>query len=332
MSTSKSKICLTGATGGLGSRVLHHLLHTLSIPPSSLVISSQNPSPSSPSDSGVETRHGDFLNPSTLPSAFAGASTLLLISYPSIAHALRVTAHKNAIDAAIRAGVTHVVYTSLAFAGDSQAAVMQAHLETEEYLKRTCAGREGVHYTIIREGIYCESWALYLGFFDPGKAVSDGDGRVVRVPEGADRGVAWVGRDELGQGTARILVQREKFADQTVLLSGGAAVSLRGVAETISGIMGWQGKEAVKVEELGKERWVDAMVEMKTGKKEDAETREFMEKWYTTYPAIEKGELDVVDPRLEGLLGRKLESMEESLKKHLKDVGGARESIGQYAK
>ena len=331
MSTPNSKTCLTGATGGLGSRVLHHLLHTLSVPPSSLVISSQNPSPSS-SASGIETRHGDFLNPSTLPSAFAGAATLLLVSYPSIAHALRVTAHKNAIDAAVRAGVTHIVYTSLAFADDSQAAVMQAHLETEEYLKRTCAGREGMHYTIVREGIYCESWALYLGFFDPGKAVGDGERRVVRVPEGADQGVAWVGRDELGEGTAKILVRKEEFADQTVLLSGGAAVSLRGVAELISGVMGWQGEEAVQVEEMGGERWVDAMVEMKTGKKEDAETREFMKKWYTTYPAIEKGELDVVDPLLEKLLGRKLESMEQSLRQQLKDVGGAKESIGQYAK
>ncbi|MCJ1285582.1 hypothetical protein MMC26_004923 [Xylographa opegraphella] len=331
MSTSNSKICLTGATGGLGSRVLHHLLHTLSVPPSSIVISTQNPSPSS-SAAGIEARHGDFLKPQTLPSAFADAATLLLVSYPSIAHALRVTAHKNAIDAAVRAGVTHIVYTSLAFAGDSQAAVMQAHIETEEYLMRTCAGREGLHYTIIREGIYCESWALYLGFFDPGKAMGKGERKVARVPEGADRGVAWVVRDELGEGTAKILLRKEEFVDRTVLLSGGAAVSLKGVAEMISGIMGWQGEEAVEVEELGREKWLDAMVEIKTGKKEDAETREFMEKWYTTYPAIDKGELDVVDPLLEKLLGRKLESMEESLSKQLTDVGGTKESIGQYAK
>ncbi|MCJ1290334.1 hypothetical protein MMC34_001870 [Xylographa carneopallida] len=331
MLTSNFKICLTGATGGLGSRVLHHLLHTLSIPPSSLIISTQNPSPS-PSASDIETRHGDFLAPATLPTAFAGASTLLLVSYPSIAHALRVTTHKNAIDAALRAGVSHIVYTSLAFAGDSRAAVMQAHLEMEAYLKRTCAALEGVRYTIVREGIYCESWALYLGFFDPGKAVGKGERRVVSVPEGADRGVAWVGRDELGEGTARILLRKEEFADQTVLLSGGAAVSIKEVAGIISGVMGWGGKEAVGVEELGKERWLDAMVEMKTGKKEDEETRAFMEKWYTTYPAIGKGELDVVDPLLEMLLGRKLESMEESLRRQLKDVRGARESIGQYAR
>ena len=209
---------------------------------------------------------------------------------------------------------------------------MQAHLEMEAYLKRTCAALEGVRYTIVREGIYCESWALYLGFFDPGKAVGKGERRVVSVPEGADRGVAWVGRDELGEGTARILLRKEEFADQTVLLSGGAAVSIKEVAGIISGVMGWGGKEAVGVEELGKERWLDAMVEMKTGKKEDEETRAFMEKWYTTYPAIGKGELDVVDPLLEMLLGRKLESMEESLRRQLKDVRGARESIGQYAR
>ena len=74
---------------------------------------------------------------------------------------MRVRNHINAIDAAKRVGITHIYYTSLAFASDSVAAVMQAHLDTEKYLKES-----GVTYTIIREGIYSESWPLYLGFFD----------------------------------------------------------------------------------------------------------------------------------------------------------------------
>jgi len=40
--------------------------------------------------------------------------------------------------------------------------VMQAHLRTEAYLKES-----GVHYTIIREGTYFETYPIFLGFFAP---------------------------------------------------------------------------------------------------------------------------------------------------------------------
>ena len=144
--------------------------------------------------SGVEVRKGDFGDASSLETAFAGADKLLIVSYPSIAHELRVRNHINAIDAAKRVGITHIYYTSLAFASDSVAAVMQAHLDTEKYLKES-----GITYTIIREGIYSESWPLYLGFFDS----SEGKDEVL-IPH-SDGKIAWVCRDDLGEGTAKII-------------------------------------------------------------------------------------------------------------------------------
>ena len=163
--TILSHILLTGATGGLGSRVLYHLLHTLSAPPSSLLISTPRAQPQNLDDNDVEVRQGDFHEPKTLTPVFAGAAVLFLVSYPSIAHSSRVEAHINAIDAAIRAGVKHIFYTSLAFASDSRAEVMRAHIDTEDYLRHTCA-RSGCRYTVVREGIYSGSYPLYLGFFD----------------------------------------------------------------------------------------------------------------------------------------------------------------------
>ena len=117
-------------------------------------------------------RKGDYADPDSLRAAFSGADKLLLISYPSIAHELRVHMHRNAIDAAKASGVKHIYYTSLAFGfgarkelipasePESIAAVMQAHLDTEAYLRTI-----GLTYTVIREGIYSESWPLYFGFF-----------------------------------------------------------------------------------------------------------------------------------------------------------------------
>ena len=154
------KVVLTGTTGGLGREVLKHILPL--IPHGDMIITSPSPArvraewPNLPAD--IEVREGDYTRANTLFSAFAGAETLFLISYPSIAHAERVNAHVAAIDAAKAAGIKRIVYTSLAFGGDSKAAVMRAHLDTEAYLKAS-----GVEYTIIREGIYAESFPLYLG-------------------------------------------------------------------------------------------------------------------------------------------------------------------------
>ena len=156
-------IVLTGTTGGLGSQILKYILSLNLISPSQIIISLYNTS-SAPADlpAGIQIRQGDFSRPDSLDVAFAGADTLLLVSYPSIAHKLRVDSHVNAIDAAKRAGIKRIYYTSLAFADGSVSAVMQAHLDTEAYLKQS-----GLAYTIVREGIYAESYPLYLGKFVP---------------------------------------------------------------------------------------------------------------------------------------------------------------------
>ena len=169
---------------------------------SDIIVSLYNPAGAPPeiTSSGVGVRHGDYNDPASLDTAFAGADKLLLVSSPSIAHAQRVAHHTTAIDAARRAGVKHLYYTSLAFAGDSRAAVMQAHLDTERYLKES-----GLTYTILREGIYSESYPLYFGFW----SAEAGEDEVL-VPH-SDGGIAWVCREDLGEGTARIMVAAGVF-------------------------------------------------------------------------------------------------------------------------
>lgn len=149
-------IVLTGSTGGLGSSVLKHILKL--VKPSELIVSVYNPETAPSVPDGVQVRRGDYADPALLDAAFKGADTLFLVSYPSIAHELRVERHTAAIDAAKRCGIRRLWYTSLAFADGSISEVMQAHLDTEEYIKDS-----GLTYTIIREGIYAESFPLYLG-------------------------------------------------------------------------------------------------------------------------------------------------------------------------
>ena len=154
-----ARILITGTTGGLGSEVLRYILPLVA--PSNLVVSSPTPArvreawPNLPAE--VEIREGDYTRPETLPGALAGIDVFFIISYPSIAHEVRVRAHKNAIDAAKAANVRRVIYTSIAF-GEGVADVMKPHIDTEVYLRES-----GLEYTIIREGLYIEAFPFYLG-------------------------------------------------------------------------------------------------------------------------------------------------------------------------
>ncbi len=114
-----------------------------------------------------------------------------------MAHELRVAYHKNAIDAAKRVGIKRVYYTSLAFAGDTDTFIMRAHLDTERYLQES----GGVPYTILREGVYSEAWRVYFGFWTPAETSDE-----VVIPHG-DGPIAYACLDDLGEGTAKILVE-----------------------------------------------------------------------------------------------------------------------------
>ncbi|KAL9620988.1 MAG: hypothetical protein Q9160_004506 [Pyrenula sp. 1 TL-2023] len=310
-----SKICLTGSTGALGSKVLQHLLNTVRIDPKSLVISLYNPSKAPKVPDGVEIRQGDYENPANLLTSFADCSKLFLVSYPSLLYERRVAAHKNAIDAAKQAGVKHIYYTSLAFGDDSKAFVKQAHLDTEAYLREVCeAPGSTMSYTSIEEGIYSESFPLYIGFFEQDRWEKATD-RVVKVPSLGGPGPAWITQDNLGEANARIIADdftKPQWRNRLVLLSGPKAISLQGVVDIINESLGWE-KNPLRIEAVGAEEYLNYASELKTGKKDDEATKAYFGEWVSSYPAMERGETSVVDPLAKELVGRELTSMREYL-------------------
>jgi NAD(P)H dehydrogenase (quinone) len=196
-------LVLTGTSGQLGGGVLQTILEKNLIRPSELIISAYNTEavPANAKAAGIEVRHGNYEKPETLASSFKGADTLFLVSYPSVSEE-RYVHHKAAIDAAIAAGIKHIIYTSLTFGGksgeESIAGVMQAHINTVKYLKST-----GLHHTIVREGIYAEIWNLFAGFVQLDDSKDDIDIVVPGVGE-----MTWASRDELGEATAIIVANK----------------------------------------------------------------------------------------------------------------------------
>jgi hypothetical protein len=139
---------------------------------------------------------------------------------------------KRAIDKAIAQGVRHVIYSSLAFAkqGDdhSKAHVMLAHLATESHLREQAKRNPTFTYTVLRQGLYSESFPVYL----PGLSIESQpkSGNIVLPHDGSSPGLAWAKRDELGEATAKILYSyvraREADKDTELDYGGGDLVRL----------------------------------------------------------------------------------------------------------
>lgn len=142
-------IAITAATGQLGQIVIEQL--SALVPVDRIVAVARKPAKiTALFDRGISVRAGDYDNLSALTSAFTGVDTLLLISSSEIGR--RVAQHKNAIDAARRAGVKRILYTSLLHADTSPLSLAAEHLATETALKAS-----GLEFIILRNGWYTEN-------------------------------------------------------------------------------------------------------------------------------------------------------------------------------
>ncbi len=145
-------IAITGATGLLGHLVVAKLKGR--VPGGEIVALAR--SPAEAADLGVTVRAADYVKPETLAPALAGVDTLLLISASELGG--RTAQHRNVIDAARKAGVRRIVYTSLLHADTSPLDLAIEHLRSEAELKAF-----DVPFTILRNGWYTENYTDLIG-------------------------------------------------------------------------------------------------------------------------------------------------------------------------
>ncbi|KAJ5943834.1 hypothetical protein N7516_004002 [Penicillium verrucosum] len=304
-----AKIGVFPASGALGSSIVNHVVKL--IPESELVLSARYPEKLHDlKQAGATVRRADYDEPSTLDTAFEGVDVLMLVSYASFEIDHRVKAHRLAIDAAIKSGVKHIFYSSLGFGGDltnhSIAHVMGAHIETEKYLSSL---QDKISYTIVREGLYTESFPIYTSFFDPQNPTDD-----VAIPHsGTGPGVAWVKRDELGEATAKLIASyvnnptNFEYVNKALLLSGTREISLAETVEIIGRAIG----KPLKIREISVDEFVNLP---QIGDKLTYKGVNLSREWSTAWEAIKQGETAVVSPALGDILGREPESYETTIK------------------
>ncbi|MEH1013262.1 SDR family oxidoreductase [Micromonospora sp. CPCC 206060] len=144
-------IVVTGATGQLGRLVVSELL-SRGVPASDVVAAVRTPEKAADLAAlGVVVREADYDRPETLDSAFAGADRLLLVSANEVGR--RLDQHRNVIDAAVRAGVRLLAYTSLLRADTSTLPLAPEHKATEELIRAS-----GLPFSLLRNGWYTENY------------------------------------------------------------------------------------------------------------------------------------------------------------------------------
>lgn len=156
MAQLKAKIIVTGVDGHFGRATANGILKEVGA--ENLIFTSPKPDVlSTYKDVGADVRLADYNNPETLVEAFQGGERMLLISTPIIGD-IRVRWHKNALDAAQKAGVRKIVYTSIVGAGyeDNPALVTIDHRATEKYIMES-----GMTWNIMRDSQYAEAMTHY---------------------------------------------------------------------------------------------------------------------------------------------------------------------------
>ena len=194
----------------------------------------------------------------------------------------RVQQHKDFIDVAKMAKVSHIIYLSFYNASkNSVFTLARDHFETEEYIKEN-----GFKYTFLRDNFYADFFVNLCREYGEIKGPA-GNGKVSAVV-----------RSDVSEVAAKILENPEKWENQTLNMTGSEELTMEEITKLA---IKYLGKEIKYIPET-----VDEAYESRKIWK--AEQWEY-DSWVSTYTAIAEGEQAGVSNDIEKVLGRKATSL-----------------------
>ena len=209
-------IAVTGATGHLGRLVIAALLKK--VPAPRMIAAVRNVEKAGDiAGQGVQVRRADYNQPSMWDDALKGADKVLLISSSEVGQ--RVKQHRSVIDAAKRAGVKLLAYTSVLRADTSPLRLAVEHKETEALIRAA-----GIPFTLLRNSWYIENYTTSIP-----NALAQG---AVYGCAGEGR-IAAASRVDYAEAAAYVLTA-ENQAGRVYELAGDTAFTLAELATEIS--------------------------------------------------------------------------------------------------
>lgn len=279
-------ILVTGATGNVGSAVLAQLVeegHEVR----ALV---RDPAKLGEIAGKVEVVKGDLSKPETLDPAFAGVDKVFLLCNAGDAMAELVG---NAVDAAKRGGVKHIVMLSSASAaGDYEMLIGTWHRDAEARVKAS-----GIAWTMVQPGAFATNTLRWAGSIKAQGAVFQptGDGATSPIDP---RDIAEVAVKALTtpghEGKSYVLTGPEALttAEQVAKISAAIGKPLRFVDVTEDAAREGMAKAGLP------EGFIRAMLE--------------------AFAVMKAGHGKEISPTVEQLLGRKARTYEEWVRSNVK--------------
>lgn len=307
-------IAVTGAAGELGRRVSARL-SKLGLS-QRLIVRNSDQAPRLPgAEIAQASSYGDI---AAMSSALKGMDKIFLISARDrfgVAHVSaknhvppppaydRLQQHMAAVDAAMGAGVKHIIYLSmLNTAPDATSILSHDHFGTEEYIRAS-----GVPFTFLRVSLYTDNVP---------QSVSADD--VIRAPAGEGR-AAWVTRDDIADVAVAVLTGAGHSA-RTYNVTGPEALTMAETAEILSAAVkrkivyqAQTPQEARTTRSTSRLEKYEAERRILTGRGlDDYEVEVFV----THFLQIANGELAEVSSAVPELTGRPAQSLAEYLQQH----------------
>lgn len=214
-------IAIIGATGHLGADTIDALLARGAAADDILALGRNEERLAELAARGLRTAAVSLNDKGATAAALAGVDSLVLISVGGMVGG--ATPRANAVDAAVTAGVRHLVYTSVLQAPTTQLVLAPDHKATEEAITAS-----GIPATFLRNGWYTENQqADFSGARERGViANSIGEGRIASAP-----------RREYGEAIA-VVVTDSGHDNQAYELSGDAAWSFQDFAAAAQDVLG----------------------------------------------------------------------------------------------
>lgn len=184
------KIAITAASGQLGTAIVKAVTEYTA--KENIIALARTPEKAS--HLGVEVRPGDYNDIVQLEQSLKDVDSLLIVSGMD-APEKRIEQHRNVINAAKRAGVKKLVYTSIQ--GEEKdgmfSPVVQSNRQTEKDIQES-----GLEWVIGRNGIYIEPDVEYIETYK----------KLGGIFNCADNGkCGYTTRSELGHAYARMLIE-----------------------------------------------------------------------------------------------------------------------------
>jgi NAD(P)H dehydrogenase (quinone) len=283
-------ILVTGATGNLGKATINALLNKGTDPTNMAALIRDEKKGTEYTSKGIQVKLGDYEDSESLKIAFKGVDRLLLVSSSAdIVH--RFEQHKNVIDAARDAGVSHIVYTGFDMKDLNKSPMVkdvQYHAYTSDYLKQT-----PVPYTVMNNTLYADMIPIIAGsnILKNGISIPAGPGKVPFLPI-----------TEMAEALAAVLTT-PGHKNKEYVIAAETAYSFAEIADMISEITGT--KIAYKPAEVLS--YVAQLVQQ--GASED--DAQYLSRFAA---AIGRGEFETHKSDIKKLLGRAASSLSDFLR------------------